>query len=458
MKAKTRTIEAIIETWAPRVRRDLRITRKEYEARWAKVQAAMRKKGYDLAYACGSELDRSDVAWLAGVFDPIIERYGILVPAEGRPVVVAGSEGGHVVEEGVRESGAELALLREFQISDEDYRFAKFGTLEDVVGRLVPQRSAKPVRIAVFSSAQFVPYDHVGMLTGRFGGDNVVFDTELLRRIKYEKSAAELALVGAANAAADAAFMGMLASLEPGVRELDLAAVGDYIMKRLGAGRTGFPTIVSSGVRGRTVLGPATNKIVKRGEVVSLGVSPSLNGYHGIMRRTVKCGADWTFPEKVFMETLEGLYHRVMKATFTAAKKGLPSCSIDQAGKAFLAGTKLRTKFGAMMTPREPYTFIHNTGCSECQEGFGAVTPYTEEPLGKNAALMIDVAFMGFDEKKRLVFPIEYAVIEDSFWKKGKTVGVYNRLPLSVQEFVGGDLTDVPKARLNPYRGQTYEK
>ena len=451
MKDMMRTIEAIVGTWAPRVDRSVRVSKKEYAARWAKVQAAMRKKGYDLAYACGSELDRSDAAWLAGVFDPIIERYGVLVPADGTPVVVAGSEGGHVIEECAGISGVDIALLREFQISDEDYRFAKFGTLEDVAGRLVKARAGKPVRIAVFSSAQFVPHDHVNMLTGRFGGDNVVFDTELLRRIKYEKSAAELALVGAANAAADAAFLGMLASLEPGVRELDLAAVGDYIMKRLGAGRTGFPTIVSSGVRGRTVLGPATNKVIKRGEVVSMGVSPCVNGYHGIMRRTVKCGADWTFAERVFMETLEGLYHKVMKAAATAARKGLPACSIDQAGKAYLEGTQLRTRLGGMMTPREPYTFIHNTGCSECQEGFGAVTPYTAEPLGRNLALMIDVAFMGFDARKRLVFPIEYAVIEDSFWKRGKAIGVFNRLPLSVQELVGGDLVDVPKGLLNPY-------
>jgi hypothetical protein len=49
------------------------------------------------------------------------------------------------------------------------------------------------------------------------------------------------------------------------------------------------------------------------------------------------------------------------------------------------------------------------------------------------------------------VFPIEYAVIEDALWKKGKTVGVYNRLPLSVQDFVGRDLADIPKDRLNPY-------
>jgi hypothetical protein len=199
------------------------------------------------------------------------------------------------------------------------------------------------------------------------------------------------------------------------------------------------------------VLGPATNKVIRKGEIVSMGISPTFNGYHGIMRRTVKAGAEWTSEERVFMETLEGLYHKVMRATAEAAKKGLPSSSIDRAGKKYLERTEIRNKRGEFMTPREPYTFIHNTGCSECQEGFGAVTPFTDEPLGKNAALMIDVAFMGFDERKELVFPVEYAVIEDAFWKKGKAIGVYNRLPLAVQDFVGGERVDVPRSRLNPY-------
>ena len=448
---KLPVIEEIVRTHARTINRELRITKKEYAARWAAVQAAMRPKGYDLAYACGSELDRSDVAWLAGVFDPIIERYGILIPAAGQPVVVAGSEGGHVIADCLRDSGAELALLREFQISDEDYRFAKFGRLEDVANRLVPARPGRAPRVAVLSSAQFTPWDHIAMLQGRFGSDNVVFDPELLRRIKYEKSPAELRLIGAANRIADAAFLGMLAVLAPGVRELDVAAAGDYIMKRLGAGRTGFPTIVSSGTRGRTVLGPATNRTIRRGEFVSLGVSPTFNGYHGIMRRTVKVGADLTFPERVFLETLEGLYHKVMKATVEAAAEGGPANAIDRAGKRYLERTQIKNARGELMTPREPYTFIHNTGCSECQEGFGAVTPFTAEPLGWNVALMIDVAFTGFDAHGRLVFPIEYAVIEDSFWKKGRRVGVYNRLPLSVQDFVGGTLADIPKGRINPY-------
>ena len=451
---KLRTVESIIAKYKPAIQRNRRITKMEYRDRWRDVQNAMKEKGYDVAYACGSELDRSDVAWLSGIYDPIIERYGILIPSTRPPVVVAGSEGGHVLADNVKMSGAGIVLLREYQISDEDYRFAKFEKLEDVVYRLVHVKTGKQIKIAVFSSGQVLPYDHLSILQGRFGSDNVIVDVDLLRKIKYEKSRMELSIIGVANRIADAAFLGMLSVLEPGVRELEVAAVGDFIMKQLGAGRTGFPTIVSSGTRGRTVLGPATNRIIKAGEFVSMGISPTFNGYHGIMRRTVKVGKELNKNERIFMNTLEGLYHTVMKAAIEAAGRNLPANYIDRAGKKYIERKKIATKQGKEMSPREPYTFIHNTGCSECQEGFGAVTPHTMEPMGSNVALMIDVAFMGFDGAGRLVFPIEYAVIEDGFWKKGKLVGVYNRMPLNVQPLVGKEYDDIPKDRINPYYKQ----
>jgi Xaa-Pro aminopeptidase len=447
----TRILEDIIDHFESQVSRTLEITRTEYNQRWKKVQQKMKEKDYDLAYACGSELDRSDVAWLAGVFDPIIERYGILMPSQGKPVVLAGSEGGHVIEDCLKASGAQLALLQEFQISDEDYRFAKFERLEDVASRMGPFRPEKPLKIAIFSSSQFIPYDHFGLLVGKFGGENVIFDVDLLRQIKYEKSEKELRIIETANTIADAAFLGMLAVLTTGMTELDVAAAGDYIMKRLGAGRTGFPTIVSSGTRGRSVLGPATNRKIKKGEWVSMGISPTFNGYHGIMRRTVKVGSVPTKEEKSFMDALEGLYHTVMKAVLQTAQRNLPSNLIDKNGKEYLEWTKIKTIDRRRLTPREPYTFIHNTGCSECQEGYGAVTPYSDEPLGEKVALMIDVAFMGFDAQGKLVFPIEYAVIEDSFWKTGKKVGVYNRMPLNVQDLVGQELASIPQDMINPY-------
>jgi hypothetical protein len=62
---------------------------------------------------------------------------------------------------------------------------------------------------------------------------------------------------------------------------------------------------------------------------------------------------------------------------------------------------------------------------------------------------MIDVALIGFEERGKPRFPVLYAVLEDSFWKSGKEVGVYNKLPLNVQSLVGNQnsLGD----NVNPY-------
>ncbi|MGC8849120.1 MAG: M24 family metallopeptidase [Candidatus Bathyarchaeia archaeon] len=440
-------VAGIVDEFKPKVDVSIQIDKREYRERWRKVQEAMDAKGYDSIYVCGSELDRSDVAWLAGVFDPIIERYGALLPRDGPPIVLAGPEGGHVIEEAAEKSGAEVVFLRDFQISDEEYRWARFLSLDGLLERL---GLGKGKRMAICSSGEFIPYDHVAMLQGRLGSDNVVFDPLLLRLIKYEKSEKELMIMQQANRVADAALRGMLAVLLPGATELQVAAVGDYIVKALGGGRTGFPTIVTSGERGYTVIGPATNRVIRMGDVVSLGVSPTFNGYHGVVRRTVKVGEGFTSEEKEFIGAVEGLYKVVMDATLKAASEDLPSNYIDREGKEYLNKLKLRTLKGDWSTPWEPYTFIHNMGCSECQEGYGAVTPYTSKPLGNRVGLAVDVALTGFQSRGEQVFPILYAVIEDAFWKDGSRVGVYNELPLLAQHLVG-NLQPVAGGDVNPY-------
>lgn len=437
----------IVEEYAGGVNRSLEIPREEYEQRWRRVQDSMAVKGYDLLYVCGSELDRSDAAWLAGIFDPMIERYVVILPLDGRPVILAGSEGGHVLEEATEKSGADVALLREFQISDEEYRWACFIGLEDVLRKLGLLRSG--VKVAVASAPEFLPCSQLFMLQSTFGRDNVVIDPEILRLIKYEKSDTELAVMQEANKIADAALRGMLAVTIPGVTELQVAAVGDYIMKSLGAGRTGFCTIVTSGDRNYTVIGPASNKVIQRGEFISLGVSPTFNGYHGVVRRTVRAGENPDTKQRSFLKAVEDLYVVVMEAVKEAARNGLPSNYIDRQGKRFLENLRLKTLNGGFTTPREPYTFIHNMGCSECQEGYGAVTSRTENPLGRQAALAIDVALLGFEERGKPVFPVLYAVVEDAFWKKGLRIGVYNRLPLNVQRLVGN--TEPIEDNVNPY-------
>jgi len=437
----------VIKESEPSINKAVEIPREEYGQRWKKLQESMAAKGYDLLYVCGSELDRSDAAWLTGTFDPMIERYGVLLPSEGRPVILAGSEGGHVLEEAAERSGAEIALLKEFQISDEEYRWAKFVSLDQVLKRVSMSGHLK--KIAIASPIEVMPVSQLSIIQSQFGKDKVVFDPEILRMAKYEKSDNELAVMQEANKVADAALRGMLAVTVPGLTELQVASVGDFVMKALGAGRTGFCTIVTSGERGCTIIGPATNKVIQKGEIVSLGVSPTFNGYHGVVRRTVRAGKELDAGQRGFIKAVEDLYVVVMEAVKEAASRDLPSNYIDKQGKKYLENLKLKALDGKLRTPHEPYTFIHNMGCSECQEGYGAVTTFTQNPLGKQLALAIDVALQGFEERDRPLFPVLYAVVEDAFWKKGQEVGVYNRIPLNVQHLVGNTepLGDI----VNPY-------
>jgi Xaa-Pro aminopeptidase len=425
----------LVEEAYPQMDFSLRITQAEYAERWRMAQAAMKAQGYTVLYVCGSELDRSDIAWLAGVYDPIIERYGLLLPVEGRPIILAGSEGGHVLEEAAEYSGADLALMEEFQISDEEYRHAHFENLDDIIRRL--DLPAGPQQLAIGSSAEFLPLAHYQLLVSKFGAESVVFAEELLQKIKYAKSAKELAIMQQANLAADAAFRGMLAAAVPGARETDVAGVAEFIFKQLGAHRLGFPTIVTSGARNYTVIGPATDKVIEDGDMVSMGLSPTWHGYHGILRRTIRVGQPPTAGQRELIAAVEGLYRTVIEAAQQAAREGLNTNTIDQAGKAYLEDLRLTTVSGEVITPKEPYTFIHNTGCSECQEGFGAVTPHTAYPMADKVALMIDVALLGFEHRGEPVFPTLYAVVEDGFWKDGKDLFVYNNLPLDVQGMVG---------------------
>ena len=98
--------------------------------------------------------------------------------------------------------------MREFQISDEDYRHAHFENLDDIIRRL--DLPAGPQKIAVGSRAEFLPLAHYQLLVSKFGAESVIFAEELLQKIKYAKSAKELAIMQQANIVADAAFRGLL--------------------------------------------------------------------------------------------------------------------------------------------------------------------------------------------------------------------------------------------------------
>ena len=87
----------------------------------------------------------------------------------------------------------------------------------------------------------------------------------------------------------------------------------------------------------------------------------------------------------------------------------------------------------------KPYTGTHNSGYTECQEFFGAITLDSHQPLGRQIVTMLDVALRGIGNYwDDVVIPgFDFCVVENTLGKYGTRVERLTRLPIDVQEFVG---------------------
>jgi hypothetical protein len=105
----------------------------------------------------------------------------------------------------------------------------------------------------------------------------------------------------------------------------------------------------------------------------------------------------------------------------------------------------------------KPYTGTHNSGYTECQEFFGAITLESEEPLEHQVVTMLDVALRGRgsrwlgEEFESIIPGFDYWVVEDTLGKFGNKVknltgelqpgdnivkGI-GKIPINVQTLVG---------------------
>ena len=131
----------------------------------------------------------------------------------------------------------------------------------------------------------FAEYSHLKENLTEVELKSVVLDE--LRQIK---DAAEISLIRKACKIGDQAFKEILNFIKPNISEYEVAAELEYLMRKFGAEKNSFDTIVASGVRGSLPHGRATEKVIADGEFVTMDFGAVFNGYHSDMTRTVMVG------------------------------------------------------------------------------------------------------------------------------------------------------------------------
>jgi Xaa-Pro aminopeptidase len=167
-----------------------------------------------------------------------------------------------------------------------------------------------------------------------------VEDRNAVEKLRAVKDADELEHMRAAAIIASDAFGRVVPSIKPGVTELTLAAEIEYQMRRSGAARASFETIVASGARSAWAHARPGSKRLRKSELVVLDHGAILRFYCSDITRTVFLGRA---PKKV-----RRLYRAVLEAQAVAKRAirpGVMARDVDRAARGVLKGYGLAKYF-----------------------------------------------------------------------------------------------------------------
>ncbi len=388
-----------------------KIPKSEYESRVKILQEILDNRGIDVGIAFGNELRPGDTGWLTG-YDPQIESTAVVLGKKG--VFVLGGPEGEAYAKETMMVGNFVNVL-EFKIPEEDYPGYEFTPLNQI---LFDAAGTEPKKIGILTLSSIFPLE-IFQLLKQIPNAEIIDASDILLDCRYQKSPLELEMMSIAARISTYAMKAMIAAVRPGIRELEVAACADYVMKTMGADRIGINTIVCSGWRAPNVIGRASNKVIQDGEMVVLTVSARYDGLASCIGRTVIAG-------EAHQDQLEliDIATEAYEKGIEAIGYGKPACEVDRTVRSILDPLGLSPL----------YSLVHGIGWTEAMEGKGAATQHSTWKFPKGVALMVDLGIFGRSfknlSKKYMGLRIENPFIIDH---EGNTKCLTVNLPLKCE-------------------------
>jgi len=167
----------------------------------------------------------------------------------------------------------------------------------------------------------------------------------MVEELRMVKSAAELALIRRSVDLNSRAFELAVRRVRPGMTERDLAAEIEYRMRRLGAEKPSFETIVAGGRRSALPHAQPTAAPLRTGQLVVIDMGAFVDGYASDMTRMLFLGTPGARVKRVYAAVLEA-----QLAAIDAVRAGVPACKVDAAARRVLRAHGFER------------AFVHSTG------------------------------------------------------------------------------------------------
>ena len=250
------------------------IPESEFKERIIRIQTEMEKNNLDAVAVYGDEYRKENLRYVCN-FWPIFERGICVIPKCGEPTLAGAPEGESYAKE--MSVWQDYRNVKEFacvSVPEEiDYPLASFSSLKDIL-----QTALKGGKRLGLVGVWDIPAPIMERLKAAVPGVEIVDAMPLMAKLRLVKSANEIACLKEAGRQACEGYKKLLEYAVDGNPETMAAGAAEGAARMAGAEDINF-MVFGSGKRTETVIGRATNKIMRNGEMVMAAMAVQYQGY-----------------------------------------------------------------------------------------------------------------------------------------------------------------------------------
>lgn len=164
---------------------------------------------------------------------------------------------------------------------------------------------------------------------------------DLIYESRLVKDENELENLRQAEAIGDAAFSHILGIIKPGMTEMEIALELEFFMKKQGASKLSFDTIVASGPNSSMPHAQVTNRRIEQGDFVTMDFGCVNNRYCSDMTRTIAIGYATEEMKKIYEIVLDA-----NKRAMEQVREGVSCKWIDSLARDYITECGYGTYFG----------------------------------------------------------------------------------------------------------------
>ena len=153
----------------------------------------------------------------------------------------------------------------------------------------------------------------------------------MIEKLRTEKDETEIGYHREAQHITDMAFEHILDFIRPGITELDVARELGYTMEKLGGDDHHYNFIVASGKNSALPHGFATNKVLEKGDFLTMDFGAVVHGYFADMTRTVALGSVSEEQERIY-----NIVYEAQQRAFEKIRAGAVCRDVDAAARNYI--------------------------------------------------------------------------------------------------------------------------